>query len=147
MQITSKFTIGIHLLAVLEYLSSTEKVTSAVLAGSLGVNPVIVRNVMGDLKESGLIHISQGKSGITLARKPEEITLYDVYTAVERIHSKGLFHFHDNPNPDCPIGKNIHNALDGRLDKIQRCMENEMKAITVADVMADIRKELESEVP
>ena len=29
------------------------------LAGSVGANPVIVRNVMGNLKEAGLISISQ----------------------------------------------------------------------------------------
>lgn len=66
MQISSKFTIGVHLLVVIDYLSGSEKVTSNVLAGSIGVNPVIVRNVMGSLKEAGIIDISQGKSGITL---------------------------------------------------------------------------------
>ena len=143
MQISSRFTIGVHILAVIDYMSSTEKVTSSVLAGSIGVNPVIVRNVMGKLKEAGIISISQGRSGITLAKDLEEITFYDMYKAVDCVDEEGIFHFHENPNPECPIGRNIHRAMDGKLEQIQRCMEEEMKRITVADVTRDIRKELE----
>lgn len=142
MQISSKFTIGVHLLAVIDYLGENEKVTSSILAGSIGVNPVIVRNVMGNLKEVGLISISQGKSGISLTKAPEEITFYDVYKAVDSVAEDGLFHFHENPNPDCPIGRNIHKAMDSKLDHVQHCMEDEMRQITLADVMTDIQSEL-----
>ena len=142
MQISSKFTIGVHLLAVINYLSENEKVTSKILAGSIGVNPVIVRNVMGSLKESGLISISQGRSGISLTKTPEQITFYDVYIAVDSVHDEGLFHFHENPNPDCPIGRNIHKAMDSKLDRIQKRMEDELRKITLADVMTDIHNEL-----
>ena len=142
MQISSKFTIGIHLLAVTAYLGEDEKVTSNILAGSIGVNPVIVRNIMGDLKEAGLIRVSQGKSGISLSRTPDSITFYDVYKAVDSVKEDGLFHFHENPNPDCPVGRNIHKAMDAKLERVQKRMEDEMRQITLADVMADIRKEL-----
>ena len=142
MQISSKFTIGVHLLAVIDYLGEDEKVTSSVLAGSIGVNPVIVRNVMGNLKEAGLISISQGKSGISLTKTPGQITFYDVYKAVDSVNDDGLFHFHENPNPECPVGRNIHKAMDSKLEGIQRCMEDEMRKITLADVMADIQSEL-----
>ena len=142
MQISSKFTIGVHLLAVIDYIGKDEKVTSSVLAGSIGVNPVIVRNVMGNLKEAGLISISQGKSGISLTKEPAEITFFDVYRAVDCVNEDGLFHFHENPNTECPIGRNIHKAMDSKLENIQKQMEDEMKKITLADVMTDIRNEL-----
>ncbi|MGO5314969.1 Rrf2 family transcriptional regulator [Bilifractor sp. LCP21S3_A7] len=61
MQISSKFTIGVHLLAVIDYLGKDEKVTSNILASSIGVNPVIVRNVMGDLKEGGTYKHQSGQ--------------------------------------------------------------------------------------
>ncbi|MFC9712401.1 Rrf2 family transcriptional regulator [Paenibacillus sp. NPDC056933] len=143
MQISSKFTIGVHLLSVIDYLGESEKVTSNILAGSIGVNPVIVRNVMGSLKGAGIISISQGKSGITLSRKTYEITFYDIYKAVDSVKEESLFHFHENPSPECPIGSNIHKAMDSKLDRIQQSMENEMRNITVADVMQDIIKEFE----
>lgn len=145
MQISSKFTIGVHLLVVIDYLSDSEKVTSNVLAGSIGVNPVIVRNIMGSLKEAGIIDISQGKSGITLKKKLDEITFYDIYKAVVLVNEEGIFHFHENPNPECPIGRNIHKVLDDRLLRIQERMENEMKGMTAADVASDVKKEIDSE--
>ena len=142
MQISSKFTIGVHLLAVIDFLGEDEKVTSSVLAGSIGVNPVIVRNVMGDLKQAGLISISQGRSGIALTKAPAQITFYDVYKAVDSVNDDGLFHFHEHPNPECPVGRNIHKAMDAKLERVQRCMEAEMKKTTLADVMEDIQNEL-----
>jgi len=145
MQISSKFTIGVHLLAVIDYLGENEKVTSSVLADSIGVNPVIVRNVMGNLKEAGLISISQGKSGISLTKTPDQITFYDVYKAVDSVNEDGLFHFHENPNPECPIGRNIHKAMDSKLERVQMCMEEEMRKITLADVMTDIQRELKKD--
>ena len=142
MQISSKFTIGVHLLAVIDYLGEDEKVTSNILASSIGVNPVIVRNVMGNLKEAGLISVSQGKSGISLTKTPDQITFYDIYKAVDSVKDEGLFHFHENPNPECPIGRNIHKAMDSKLKRVQMCMEEEMRKITLADVMKDIQREL-----
>ena len=140
MQITSKFTIAVHIIAAIDYFKDSEKVTSNFLAGSVGANPVIVRNVMGNLKESGIIAISQGKSGISLAKELDEITFYDVYKAVDCVDDEGLFHFHENPNINCPVGKNIHIAMDEKLQKVQSVMENELSRITMADVVADVRK-------
>lgn len=144
LQVSSKFTIAVHMLAVIEFLNGKEKVTSKILAGSIGVNPVVIRSVMKNLKEANLIKISQGKSGIQLNRTLDEISFYDIYKATEWTNNEGVFHFHENPNPDCPIGRNIHNGMDSKLDRIEKQMENEMKSITVADVMKDIKTELEN---
>ena len=89
MQITSRFTIAIHIITAIDYFQDTAKVTSNFLAGSVGANPVIVRNIMGDLKSAGIIDISQGKSGIALARDLEDITFYDVYRAVGCVGEEG----------------------------------------------------------
>lgn len=142
MQITSKFTIAVHIITAIDYFKDSEKVTSSFLAGSVGANPVIVRNVMGNLKEAEIIDISQGKSGIALARKLDEISFYDIYKAVDCVSDEGLFHFHENPNTDCPVGRNIHTAVGGRLLKAQQAMEKELKEILLADVVEDTRKEI-----
>lgn len=143
MQITSKFTIAVHIITAVDYFKDTQKVTSSFLAGSVGANPVIVRNVMGNLKEAGIIDVSQGKSGISLARELKKITFFDVYKAVDSVNEEGLFHFHENPNMACPVGRNIHKAIDGRLLRVQQAMEEEMKTINLADVVADTRAEIE----
>ena len=133
MQITSKFTIAVHIITAIDYFKDKETVTSSFLAGSVGVNPVIVRNIMGDLKKAGIISISRGKSGIALAKPLDEITFYDIYEAVECV-KEGLFHFHEQPNPECPVGKNIHEAMDGKLRRVQDAMENELKEIRLSEV-------------
>ena len=69
----------------------------------------------------------------------------DVYKAVDSVNEDGLFHFHENPNPECPIGRNIHKAMDSKLERVQMCMEEEMRKITLADVMTDIQKELKKD--
>ena len=142
MQITSKFTIAVHILAAIDYFQDTEKVTSNFLAGSVGVNPVIVRNVMGNLKKAGMIDASQGKSGIALAKDLGDITFYDVYKAVDCISDKGLFHFHENPSMNCPVGKNIHKAVDGQLLRVQSAMEDQMKKISLAEIVQDTQREI-----
>ena len=144
MQITSRFTIAVHIITAIDHFKDSEKVTSSFLAESVGANPVIVRNVMGNLKEAGMIEISQGKSGISLAKSLDDITFYDVYKAVNCIDSKGLFHFHEDPNTNCPVGRNIHLAMDEKLQRVQEAMEDELRHITIADVAADIKKEVGS---
>ena len=139
MQITSRFTIAVHVIAAIDYFKDSEKVTSNFLAGSVGANPVIVRNVMGSLKEAGIISISQGKSGMKLAKNLDDITLYDVYKAVECVDDEGLFHFHEKPNTKCPVGRNIHAALDGKLGKVQKAMEDELRTIRMSDIAGDIK--------
>lgn len=97
MQITSRFTIAIHALAFIQMFQDQQRVTSNVLAASIQANPVIIRTVLSKLKEAGIIDARQGSGGYRLARPLEEISLYDIYQAVESVHERGLFHFHEIP--------------------------------------------------
>lgn len=144
MQLTSKFTIAVHMITAIAYFRETEKVTSSFLAGSVGANPVIVRNVMGDLKNAGILDIRQGKSGIQLSVPLEQITLFDVYKAVGCMGEEGLFHFHAHPNPECPVGRNIHKALDFRLNSVQAAMEAELQKTTLSEIAAAVTTEKET---
>lgn len=141
MQISTKFTIAIHILAAAEYFGEEEKVTSEFLASSIGSNPVIIRNLMSDLKNAGLMEIKRGPGGIRIARPLDEITFYDVYEAVEK-NKDDLFHFHENTNPQCPVGRNIHFALYGKLQEVQKDFEESLKKHKLSDVIADLYKEI-----
>ena len=145
MQITSKFTAAVHILACIDIFGGQMRVTSDFLSGSTGVNAVIVRGVLGQLRNAGIVETRQGSGGAHLAKALDEITLYDVYKAVDCIDDEGLFHFHENPNADCPVGRNIHKAMDGRLEAAQTALENELKNTTLAQVVADTRKEINEE--
>ena len=140
MQISSRFTIAIHILACIEVFGKDYKITSEFLASSIHANPVIIRNLLSKLKQAGLVHVARGTGGASMARPADQITFYDIYQAVDLIEKGDLFHFHENPDPNCPVGKNIHRALDDKLAGIQRAMENEMKRYTIQDVVTDINK-------
>lgn len=56
----------------------------------------------------------------------------------------GLFHFHENPNPTCPVGKNIHTVLDGRLAAVQRAMEEELKKVSLYDLTQELNSKIAS---
>ena len=140
MQISGRFTIAIHIFACIATFEDDYKITSDFLSSSINVNPVVIRKLLQQLKAAGLIEVKRGSGGASIAKPPEEITLFDVFTAVECVGSGELFHFHENPNTDCPVGRNIHSVLDEKLLRIQTAMENEMKSITIADVISDTKR-------
>ena len=143
MQFSSRLTIATHILLCIEIFKDDYKVTSNFLAGSINVNPVIVRNILGLLSSAGIVEIKAGIGGASLAKSPDEITMLDVFKAVEK--EEALFHFHENTNQKCPVGRNIHHVLDEKLDRVQKAMERELRSITLEDVREDLKKYLELE--
>jgi DNA-binding IscR family transcriptional regulator len=110
------------------------------------VNPVIVRTVISLLREAGIVQTQRGSSGAALTKRLDEITLYDIYKAVGSVdEAEGLFHFHEQPNPDCPVGRNIHKVLDQRLLDAQRAMEESLRSTTLADIAEDTRQAVNNE--
>ena len=145
MQISSRFTIAVHIFACIDTFGEDHKVTSDFLSTSVNVNPVIIRKILSSLKKSGLLDVQRGTGGTTIAKPLDQITLYDIYQSVECIENGELFHFHEKPNMDCPVGKNIHNILDDKLLRVQKAMENELSAITLNDIIKDTRYYVQKE--
>ena len=146
MQISSRFTIALHILTCIEEFKNDYKITSNFLASSINVNPVVIRRILQKLKSAGIITVARGNVGnMEINRDLKDITFNDVYKAVDCVDDEGLFHFHENPNPRCPVGRNIHNVLDKRLDAIQQTMENEMKKSTLADVINETSQLIKNE--
>ena len=145
MQISSRFTIAIHILIYVELYGKDEPATSESLAGSIGAHPVVIRRILGQLRRAGLITVARGREGgAHIARPLADITLADVFRAVESIADDTLFSFHEDPNPACPVGRSIHTILDGHLAAIQRAMEREMQQTTLADVMQEARVQVDA---
>lgn len=144
MQISSRFTMAIHMFACIDTFTE-QKMTSDFMAASIGTNPVIVRKLLQQLKAAGLIEVSRGTGGVTVTKPLSEITFLDIYKAVECTPNEELFHFHENPNQACPVGRNIHHVLDDKLAKVQEAMEKELAAITLADVKRDIALTIEEQ--
>lgn len=140
MQISSRFTVAVHIFMCIKTFENAYKITSDFLADSIGVNPVIVRKLLSQLKGAGLVTVARGSGGAAAAKPLEEITFLDLYQAVECVEEGNLFHFHENPNPNCPVGRNIHLLLDDKLRQAQEAMEAQLKATTLAAAAKDMEK-------
>lgn len=140
MQISSRFTLAVHIFACIDVFKDEYKVTSDFLAGSTNVNPVIVRKILGQLKAAGLVEVARGSGGASIPKPLSEISLLDIYNAVACVENGELFHFHENPNPDCPVGRNIHAVLDDKLMRVQKAMETELSSITLEDIRRDTKE-------
>lgn len=116
------------------------KLTSDFLAKSTNVNPVIIRKILGQLKNAGLIEVNRGSGGASIIKPLNEITLLDVYKATECVEHGKLFDFHENPNALCPVGKNIHKVIDNKLLRAQEALENELSKVTLENLKKDFSK-------
>lgn len=134
----TRLSVAIHILAVLSF-SGKEPRTSELLARSVNTNPVVVRRLLSLLKKAGLIDVQRGAGGSTLSRKPENITLLDVYKAVVPQPKATPFYLHQNPCCDCYVGKNIHDALEAPFAKVNKAMQDSLAITTIAEVAAFIK--------
>ncbi|HHV12796.1 MAG TPA: Rrf2 family transcriptional regulator [Clostridiales bacterium] len=128
---SSKLSVSIHILSVIA-LMEAQTITSEYIASSINTNPALVRRLMSRLKKAELIKTST-KLGVTgLARKAEDISLLDVFFAVE--DQRDLFSIHGNTNLNCPVGAKIEGTLKHLYDNIQTATEEKLSAITLADI-------------
>lgn len=135
MQISSRFSVAVHVLTLLAVTPPGELLTSDRMAGSVNTNPVVIRRILGQLKKAGLVEVRAAAGGTYLRRAPAAITLLDVYRAVEVVEGD-LFSVHDKPNPQCPVGRNIQAALDDTLRRAQAALEQQLAGVSVAQVAA-----------
>lgn len=84
--------------------------------------------------------VARGTGGVEITRPLNEITFYDVYEAIDPVENGDLFSFHAGPNPQCPVGRNIHVLLDDKLKAVQLAMENEMKKYTLDDLKSGMKE-------
>jgi transcriptional regulator, badM/rrf2 family len=127
MQVSTKFTIALHVLLAVKYFEKDHKLTSNFLSASIGSNPVIIRNIMSQLREAGIIEIKRGPGGMHITRDLKDISFFDIYKAVETNGQGELFNFHEKPNPNCPVGKRIHPVLDQSLLAVQEKFEEALR--------------------
>jgi DNA-binding IscR family transcriptional regulator len=137
MSISSRFSVGIHILTLIE-LNKEGVTSSEFLASSVNTNPAVIRKLMGMLKKAGLIEVHPGIAGAKLAMELSDITLFDVYKAVNVVQEKELFSLHENPNPNCPVGRNIQNTIEPLFTAAQLAMEKVLRSLTLEDVVKDI---------
>lgn len=137
MNISTRFAVAIHILTLID--SNKEgKSTSEWIAGSVNTNPVVIRRLTGMLHKAGLVEVRPGVAGAKLARSPGEITLLQIYRAVNAVEADTLFSVHEHPNPSCPVGKNIAGAIVPVFSLAQQALENVLQEVTLEQIVNQI---------
>jgi DNA-binding IscR family transcriptional regulator len=139
MRIGSQYTVGIHTLLVVAFFNE-DKITSEIMAISIGCNPVIVRNVFTKLSRAGLLKPGMGKARTELGRPAEEITLYDVFAAVDADDTDEIFRMYP-VNTRCPVGGEMHDLLSSRFDSAVGAMMDQLSKTTIADLVSELPQE------
>lgn len=136
MSISSRFAVGVHILTLIAQ-GEGKPVTSEWIAGSANTNAAVVRRLLTMLAKAGLTTSQLGTGGgALLAKHPREISLLDVYRAVDEGE---LFAMHnEDPNPKCRVGRNIQTALLCTMKRAQSALETELAGQTVAGVLDEV---------
>lgn len=137
MKISSRFSVAVHMLALIDYEQHQiqSRCTSENLADSVNTHPVVIRQIMRNLKKAGFVGVRSGPGGAYLLKPLEQITLLDVYHAVDVVGEGELFQIHPDPNSDCPIGSHIQPVLELILTKAQCAMEQVLAEITMHELV------------
>lgn len=137
-QISTRFSIAVHALALIAI--SPNDCTGDFIASSVNTNPVVIRRIMGMLKKAGFVDVRPGVGGASLLKDPDRITLFDVYRAVNATEKNQLFRIHENPNYDCPVGRNIEQVLQAELKDAQSLMEQRLAQTTLGQLIGKFKK-------
>jgi Rrf2 family protein len=134
----TQFSIAIHVMAALA-CGCDQDITSSTLAASVNTSPSFVRRVLAKLSRAGLVETSTGKTGKTwLARNPKQVSLLDIYRAVDAPKAFAIHNYAEQKV--CMVSCHIKEALDKALGKTQEAMEASLSAMSLAQIVTDVRK-------
>lgn len=126
-----RFAISVHILTLLTF-AEEEWTSSEFLAGSININPVLVRKELSNLRDHGLVISKEGKAGGSkLAKPPGEILMSEIYEAVRQkdLLGKGI----NSPNPDCIVGRKINDHLSSLYDDAEKTLLLDLSMTSLAD--------------
>ncbi|NNE35463.1 MAG: Rrf2 family transcriptional regulator [Rhodothermales bacterium] len=140
MNTSSRFSVATHVLTMLSLRSQVcdSPTKSDRIATSVDTNAVVIRRIMGKLRNAGLVEAKTGPNGgFLLGRKPEEITLFDIYAAVEE--TEKIFHLHYGcPMQSCPVGGNMTDILTEVFEDAQTALKDVLEKKTLAQVTNEV---------
>lgn len=163
MKISSRFTIAVHIVLAIALVGGKQKMTSDFLASCINVNPVVIRRIFGQLKRAEIIDVKSGEGGAFLLKDISDLSLFDIYQAVEVVEDVSLFNYHRQPDADCPVNCpccpksaaqsiedglissssngvccHIHTNIDKHLQSAQKAMEDSLKETTIQQIFREL---------
>ena len=130
MKSNSQLSVALHALGHVAARKG-EPMTSEELAECAGTNPVVVRRILGRLREAHLVDSTRGRhGGWRLSQDPAAITLADIHAALSpepgaRAHA----------DHDCGIAGRLERRLGEALQRADASMRKELDRTTLADLV------------
>lgn len=135
MKYSHKLSDAVHILAYIEIFQD-EDLSSKAIADSIESNPSLIRRLMSSLSKAGLLITQSGSVSPRLSRPADQITLLDVYLAIDDSHE--LLHVDEKTNMNCPVGRNIQDTLNAAYAQVQKAAEESMQSIVLQDLIDDV---------
>jgi Rrf2 family protein len=128
-----RFSFAVHVMAVLA-IEHEGCCPSSRLAETVNTNPVVIRRLLLELHNAGLVKTRRGpQGGAVLSRSPERITLLQIQAAVD---PQELFGMHPNqPSRQCPVGRRIEDVMGYIHRRATRSYTQELRKITLQDIV------------
>jgi Rrf2 family protein len=132
MAANSRMASAVQILCVMAY-TGPGSTNSEVIARSLLTNPVVVRRLLKDMEHAGLVEIRPGKDGgVQFKRQPDEITLDEIYRAVES--DTNVFALRQGGNPRCPVNARMKDLLGPIFAATNDAVEATLKRTTLGSL-------------
>lgn len=135
--VNQQFTFAVHIMTVLAF-SPGEVIGSQTLAASVNTNPVVVRRLLLALRRARLIETFTGKhGGAQLRKRPGEISLVDIYDAVESrpvipVNERKVF-------KKCPVSCNMKSMMSHVAQSTDEAVRKHLRGITLAQLVRKVR--------
>lgn len=135
MKYSHKLSDAVHILAFVDIFQDGD-LSSKMIASSVESNPSLIRRLMSLLKKAGLLSTQPGTVAPKLSRPASDISLLDIYQALDE--ERNLLHIDPKTNPNCLVGGNIQETLDEAYARVQNSAEKEMSQITLQSIIDGI---------
>lgn len=115
--------------------------TSKALAAAMDTNPVVLRRLMGGLRDAGFVVSQKGHGGgWVLSCALDRITLSDVHQALgaPRLVSLGF----REDNPSCLVALAVNDALAGAAQEAEARLLSRFGAVSLATLLADVHRRM-----
>lgn len=133
----TRFAVAVHVLTLLAK-SDGQASTSDFIASSVQTNAVVVRRILGRLREAGFVSAVPGPGGgFVLAVEPRALTLRQVYEAVAE---RGLIAVHEDANPRCPVGRNIGRLLEEVAGEAEEALRESLSGTTIETLVRRVTR-------
>ena len=137
----TRFAAAVHMLVMVS--ESAVPLSSERIANSVGTNATYIRKLASSLRRAGIIESRRGSAGFRLLKRPDNLTLLDIYRAVCEVDEVAVFDLHRNANDKCIVGRHISSVLGDMFVGISAAAARELEARTLGDCISKLADEIE----